>query len=147
MINNAAILFDEENKLDQDINLQFLRKTLEVNVIGTIDFTQRVVNLLKPAGHVINVSSRMGSLQQIKVYNDPSYRISKTALNMFTQLLALKLQDKAIVSSLHPGWVQTDMGGMEADRTPQEAAEDIFNLANSKVETGQFWFKGDKFPW
>jgi hypothetical protein len=39
------------------------------------------------------------------------------------------------------------MGGEDADIDPKEAAEHIFTLANSKVETGQFWFEGKKFPW
>ncbi len=39
------------------------------------------------------------------------------------------------------------MGGEEADIYPEEAAEDIYELAISNPETGQFWFKGEKFPW
>ena len=58
-----------------------------------------------------------------------------------------RINGKITVSSVHPGWVKTDMGGGEALMESAEAAEDIFKLANSKVETGQFWFKGEKFPW
>jgi NAD(P)-dependent dehydrogenase (short-subunit alcohol dehydrogenase family) len=66
---------------------------------------------------------------------------------MLTRIWAMRLEGKITVSSVHPGWVKTDMGGDDADIEPKEAAEDIFKLANSKVETGQFWFKGKKFPW
>jgi len=146
-INNAGIVIEKEVN-QQKINIDYLRQTLEVNLIGTIDFTERVIDLLNDGGHLINISSRAGSLGHTKyTLNYPDYRISKTAINMLTKILALRLKDRAIVSSVHPGWVKTDMGGEEADITPEEAAEDIFKLANSKVETGQFWFKGEKFPW
>jgi NAD(P)-dependent dehydrogenase (short-subunit alcohol dehydrogenase family) len=52
-----------------------------------------------------------------------------------------------IVSSVHPGWVKTDMGGEEAPMTPEEAAAHICTLALSQPESGQFWFKGEKYPW
>ena len=51
------------------------------------------------------------------------------------------------VSSVHPGWVRTDMGGSDATMSPEEAAEYIYKLGISRPETGQFWFKGKKYPW
>jgi NAD(P)-dependent dehydrogenase (short-subunit alcohol dehydrogenase family) len=57
------------------------------------------------------------------------------------------LKDLVTVSSVHPGWVKTDMGGEEADITPEVAAENIFKLAISSPKTGQFWFNGEKMPW
>ena len=147
LINNAGVVYEELNGPVEDIEIEMLRKTLEINLIGTIDFTQRMVSMMNGSGHIVNISSREGSLNQIKVYNDATYRISKVGLNMFTKLLAIRLKDKITVSCVHPGWVKTDMGGPNADIEPEEAAEDIFKLANSKVESGQFWFKGKKFPW
>lgn len=49
---------------------------------------------------------------------------------------------------VHPGRVMTDMGGGEGDMDITESAEYIFDTATrSDIETGQFWFKGNKFPW
>lgn len=130
------------------INIKYLRETLEVNLIGTINFTERIIPLMNLGGHIINISSRAGSLEHVDyTLNYPSYRISKTAINMVTRILAVRLKEKIKVSSIHPGWVKTDMGGDDASMEPKEAAEDIFKLANSDVESGQFWFKGEKFPW
>jgi len=147
LINNAGIVVEDEiNKTNIDI--KYLRETLEVNLIGTINFTERVIPLMYLGGHIINISSAAGSLQGPYRENYPCYRISKVALNMVTRILALRLDEKITVSSVHPGWVKTDMGGEEADMEPEEAAEYIFKLANSNIETGQFWFKGKKFyPW
>lgn len=150
LINNAGALFDEnETTLHPDL----LRKTLEVNLIGTVAFTEILKSHFVQGGHIVNISSTAGSLALADgsashfPRHYPAYKISKTALNMYTRTLAVELEGKAIVSSVHPGWVQTDMGGEEADMTPAEAAEGIFNIAVSKPETGQFWFKREKLPW
>lgn len=145
LINNAAIWSGIED--DPIVHINDLRKVLEVDLIGTIDFAERVISRMNQNGHIINISSSSGSLERTDHSNYPDYKISKAGLNMFTRILALRLKRKATVSSVHPGWVRTDMGGADADMEPTEAAEHIFKLACSKVESGQFWFKGKKFPW
>lgn len=147
LVNNAGAAFDAD---DNAINIEKLRKTLEVNLIGTIDFTEKIIPIINKGGHILNASSSAGSLQRTNESDDdsyPAYRISKTAINMYTRTLAVHLRNKITVSSFHPGWVKTDMGGMDADMTPEEAAGYIFDTAVSKVESGQFWFKGEKFDW
>ena len=149
LINNSGALFDED---DTKVVVEKLRKTLEVNLIGTIDFTERLSETVSRGGHIINISSSAGSLGLAghESHHEgyyPSYKISKAALNMYTRTLALRLKGAITVSSVHPGWVKTDMGGEEAQITPEEAAEAIFKLAISTPETGQFWFNGEKIIW
>ena len=149
LINNAGGLFDEE---ETTVIPEKLRQTLEVNLIGPIDFTERILSEVNIGGHIINVSSTAGSLSLAGHESHfeghyPAYKISKTAVNMYTRTLALRLKDKIAVSSVHPGWVKTDMGGQEADVTPEEAASNIFKLAISNPESGQFWFNGEKLAW
>ncbi len=153
LINNAGVLLDEDWT---SLNPDLLRKTFEVNVIGTAAFTEALKERVAASGgHIVNMSSTAGSLTLESgdgsashfPHHYPAYKISKTALNMYTRTLAMELHGKAIVSSVHPGWVKTDMGGEEADMTPAEAAEGIFTIAVSHPETGQFWFKGDNLPW
>ncbi len=150
-INNAGALFDEE---ETEVVISKLRQTLEVNLIGTIDFTERMLSHINPGGHIINISSTAGSLELAGTgashypYHYPSYKISKAALNMYTRTLAPRLEKKDIVvSSVHPGWVKTDMGGTEAELTPEEAAELIFEFASTHPETGRFWHAGEPVPW
>ncbi len=159
VVNNAGALLDED---ETRVNIEKLRETLEINLIGTIDWTERNILILSDSAHIVNISSSAGSLggkkeTEIEFANSshfpfhyPAYKISKTALNMYTRTLAARFiheKKDIIVSSIHPGWVKTDMGGPEADIEPSEAAEHIYRLAISRPETGQFWFEGKKYPW
>lgn len=142
LVNNAGVLLDDGA---EEIDIQKLRDTLEVNLFGPIKVTQALLPLINKGGVIVSLSSMMGSLAEAGS-DTPAYRISKTALNMFTRTLASRLKD-ITVSSIHPGWVRTDMGGQEAPKAPEKAAEDIFKLATTKHPTGKFWSEGKEYPW
>ena len=169
LINNAGAMFDND---EIQVIVDKLLKTLEVNLIGTIDFTEHIIPEMSPSGHIVSISSSAGSLTDTDMadaktshfpFHYPAYKISKCALNMYTRTLAMRMQhernttgpagapgisaDFITVSSIHPGWVKTAMGGDDATETPEEAAESIYKLAISRPETGQFWFNGKKYPW
>ena len=144
LINNAAISIDSSSKL----SIEALRKTLEVNLIGTIDLTEQLIPFINANGHIINLSSGLGSLTYATSESYPSYRITKVAINMYTRTLAARLAPKQItVSSVDPGWVKTDMGGLSAPRNVIEPASEIFELATSKIESGFFWHQMKKIAW
>lgn len=142
LINNAAMVVESENMVGADS----LRKTLEVNLIGTIDLTQKLLPRVNNNGVIINISSRIASLCRDHSYDYPSYRISKTAINMYTVCLSEhpEIKSKSIkVYSFDPGWVKTDMGGPNAEREPEEPAKEIVELVVSEKESGLF-YKGLK---
>ena len=57
----------------------------------------------------------MGSIADNTSGGSYSYRLSKTALNMAVKNLAHELGSEGFVSvAIHPGWVQTKMGGSMA---------------------------------
>jgi len=144
-INNAGVLLDVD---DTSVDTNKLLNTLQVNLIGAIDLTQKILPIINEGGHIINISSSAGSMTNVHHAEYPSYKISKAGLNMFTSWLAYKLKGKITVSSVHPGRVKTDMGDWEGDMDIDEAVLHIYETATNKnLETGQFWFKGEKFPW
>lgn len=148
LINNAGIYANNE---DTVMKVEYLKKVLEVNLIGTIDLTERLLPFVLDNNKIINISSIAGSITTVgikKNVNYPDYRISKAALNMYTKTLAVRLEGRQImVATIHPGWVKTDMGGKGADFMPRQAAENIYKRIITLKETGQFWFKQDKLPW
>ncbi len=146
LVNNAGISVKSDGA--KFIAIDALRKTLEVNLIGLIDLTERLLPLIPKGGHVINISSGLASLTEKSDAYAPAYSISKTALNMYTRVLAARLRERGVtVSSFDPGWVRTDMGGSGAPRDPKEPAAEIFHLATSNVATGYFWNGTKKRTW
>ncbi len=153
LVNNAGVLLDPD---DERIDPVKLRRTLEINVVGVVDLTERMVPLLERGAHIVNLNSGYGVISKPE-FDDAAcgaYRISKAALNMYTRHLAFRLKPSGIiVSALAPGWTQTDMGYSIAtetekpSRTPAEAAQDIYNLISTTNETGCFWEFGKKIEW
>ena len=144
-IENAVNWPNEEEKGGPIISSSTRRNILEVNLIGTIDLTERLLpaSLIKKGGHIISMGSMAGVITEEVGDYVPSYKISKVGLSMYTRTLAARLKDKNItVSILDPGWVRTDMGGNEAPRSPKEPANEYYELATKKIPTGKFWKEG-----
>ncbi|MNP41852.1 C-factor [compost metagenome] len=61
---------------------------------------------------------------------------------MFTQQLHVYVKERGIqVLSVHPGWMQTDMGGAEAPTNPNQSAEGILDLIEKRTTPeGHFMF-------
>ncbi|HEY9738265.1 MAG TPA: SDR family NAD(P)-dependent oxidoreductase [Trichocoleus sp.] len=116
-----------------------MHEALETNTFGPILLAQAFVPLMQQQGYgrIVNVSSGMGQLEDMGG-GYPAYRISKTALNAVTRVLASELAGTNIkVNSVCPGWVQTDMGSAGAPRTPQQGADNRGVAGNSPKR----WFQ------
>ena len=147
LINNAGILLEKWD--DSEIDIEQLKQTFNVNLFGTIELTEGLISKIAPHGHIINVTSDWGAFSEENFDEfQPHYKMSKTALNMYTKLLSKRLSKHEItVSSIDPGWTQTDMGGEEALRKPKDVAEDIEHLLNATPESGKFWHKREIREW
>jgi len=155
LVNNAGIMIDGESGGGpaaagvMQAKVETLRRTMEVNVFGALRVTQALLPLMSKEGaRIINVSSGMGQLADMNG-GSPGYRMSKTALNALTRILADELKETGIrVDSICPGWVKTDMGGAGATRTPQQGADTIVWLATERdVPTGGFFRDRKPIPW
>jgi NAD(P)-dependent dehydrogenase (short-subunit alcohol dehydrogenase family) len=152
LINNAGTIFDNHSF---GADVKTIRATLEVDLLGVIDITEKLLPFIPAGGHIVNIDSDCGSFSMpIDDETSVGYRISKAALNMYTRTLAFELRVKGIiVSSIDPGWVKTDMGNAVAsetegpDREPEAAAQDIYNVVTNVVESGCFWKFGKKREW
>jgi len=78
-----------------------------------------------------------------------AYRVSKLALNAFTRILARELDGRVCVCAVCPGWVRTRMGGGDADRSVEEGASGILQvaLADGSAPTGAFLRDGRAIDW
>ena len=93
---------------------------------------QQFLPLLEKGEHklILNISSEAGSIADCWRESEFAYSMSKAALNMQSKILQNHLKPRGFkILAVHPGWMRTDMGGADADISPDEAAEGIFNLA------------------
>jgi NAD(P)-dependent dehydrogenase (short-subunit alcohol dehydrogenase family) len=75
-----------------------------------------------------------------------AYRISKTALNALTRVVAAD-ESRIRVNSICPGWVRTDMGGRGAPRPVEQGADTAVWLATAEVPTAGFFRDREPIPW
>jgi NAD(P)-dependent dehydrogenase (short-subunit alcohol dehydrogenase family) len=110
-----------------------------------------------PAGHIVNVSSELGS---ITGHSDPNWKFapvkfiaycaSKAAMNMMTVQLAYELRDTNIkVNSVNPGYTATDLNNNQGPQTIEEGSAEIIRVAliGKDGPSGQFLETGGTIPW
>lgn len=151
LINNAGISLDRYSASLLDLPLEILRATLETNLYGVLRVTQALIPLMRAsdAGRVVNLASGMGQLSDMQA-GAPAYRISKTAVNAVTRILAAELAGSGIkVNSVCPGWCRTDLGGPDAPRTLAEGIDTVIWLATLPDDgpTGGFFRDRKPIPW
>jgi NAD(P)-dependent dehydrogenase (short-subunit alcohol dehydrogenase family) len=151
LVNNAGILIDHIDTRLAELDLEPLRWTLETNLCGALHVTQVVLPLMRRNGYgrIVNMSSGLGQLSDMRA-GTPAYRISKTALNALTRILAAELEGSNIkINSTCPGWVRTDMGGPNATRSVQEGADTAIWLATLPDDgpSGGFFRDRQPIPW
>jgi NAD(P)-dependent dehydrogenase (short-subunit alcohol dehydrogenase family) len=140
LINNAGIIAKGDAP-GLEVDMDTVRETLETNALGPLHLSQILAPLLQRSKHarIVNISSGMGAFSEMEG-DYAAYRISKTALNAVTAILAAELRERVAVNAACPGWVKTDMGGRNADRDVTEGADTPVWLALDAPQrlTGKF---------
>jgi len=134
LINNAGVHLEAEAATLEELDLAdgHLERTLAVNAFGSLRVTQQFLPLLERGRGklILNISSEAGSIADCWRNREFAYCMSKSALNMQSKLLENYLAPRGFhVRAVHPGWMRTDMGGQNADISPDQSAEGIFSLA------------------
>ena len=120
----VAGVMDRQDTRQPPTREQFDRM-MHTNVLGAMQVLPQIAPMLAEAnGTLACISSIMGSLAHTDSGYAALYRISKAALNMVVRCAQADHPQLRIVA-MHPGWVQTDMGGAQAPLTPAQSARDI----------------------
>ncbi|MFK7997295.1 MAG: SDR family oxidoreductase [Granulosicoccus sp.] len=151
LINNAGVTGGGKQpfeSIDCDVWLQ----TLSINTLGPMRVSLALLENLRigSSPRIVSISSEVASM----VHPSRSfyaYSSSKAALNKAMQHLAASLENEGIiVGLLHPGWVQTDMGGVNGKLTVEESVEGLVEVIDSLTmkNNGQFiTWEGVQHPW
>ena len=151
LVNNAGIMIDPKGSRVLNSDIETYRATLETNFFGPLRLVQALVPLMRKHGYgrVVNLSSGQGQLSEMGS-GTPAYRVSKTALNAVTRIVAAETRGSNIlVNSMCPGWVKTDMGGRNAPHTVAQGADTAVWLATlpDGGPTGGFFRDRKPIPW
>ena len=150
LVNNAGVLKGDGDGL-ATLKLADLTKSFEVNSIAPLRVTQALLPALKRSdmAKIVNITSKMGSITDNNSGGYYAYRMSKAALNMFNRSLAAEFPEM-VALVLHPGWVQTQMGGENAPVDVYASAEGLIQvILKSKLgDSGSFMdYTGVHIPW
>jgi NAD(P)-dependent dehydrogenase (short-subunit alcohol dehydrogenase family) len=145
---------------DRESNVQSLgtfdpvewRRIFEINKLAPLMMAEAFVEHVAASQQkkMVVLSSQLGS---IKNNNGGRYfyRASKTALNMEWSCLAKDVEARGIIwLALHPGWVQTDMGGAAATLTIEQSVPAMVKVIDGlkPSDNGRFLqYDGTELPW
>jgi NAD(P)-dependent dehydrogenase (short-subunit alcohol dehydrogenase family) len=153
LINNAGIIGKSgERQTATSMNFSTWAEMFNVNSMGPVRVMQALLPQLKRSkqAKVMNMTSTLGAISQDNpIYY--GYCASKAALNKFMRMAAIELKQEGIAIALvHPGWVQTDMGGAGASITPVASATGIVKVIDKLTldNAGSFWqWDGELHDW
>ena len=148
VINNAGMC----PYLDQLIpDAVSFNSTFEVNVKGVVLFTEPLLERISDSGSVLMISSKMGSIEKCIAFDSVGYRVSKSALNMYTKILANRLPSIKI-AAVHPGYVKTEISEtalLHGRLSPEQSAVNVLSFMESDFKSGIFWDSetDSELPW
>lgn len=150
-INNAGI-YGSGQQLE-DVEEAEWQRVFSVNVIAPLLLTRALLPRLSanPPAKLVYLSSKMGSIADNSGGGTYIYRSSKTALNQVVKSLAIDLAPRSMaVAALHPGWVQTDMGGPNALIDTATSVSGLMAVIDDldQAGSGRFYnYDGQEIPW
>ena len=123
---------------------------MHTNVLAAMRLLPQLSDALAPGARLAVISSIMGSIGGRSSSSGWLYRASKAALNAVLKDMAIVLEGRATCVALHPGWVQTDMGGAGAQLTVERSVADLRATvaALTPADNGRFLnHDGTALPW
>lgn len=155
LILNSGIYPEGAQTGFQDIDIDYFKQTIETNYLGAVYSIRTFLPLLSKAEHpsIIAMGSGAGSISNLQENKRYCYGPSKSALHMLIRTLSFELTPpKWLVAIISPGWVQTDMGGPEADLTITEVIPVLYSTISglTNEQHGKFldrFGKSDSYSW
>ena len=152
LINNAGVFGTSSAQSLQTVSQNDMLSIFNINTVSTLFLCRSLINnVAKSQDKLISIiSSHMGSISNNNRGSGYAYRASKAALNAVMKSFAIDVAEQEIkILMLHPGLVQTDMGGANAPITPSESVSGMRTLIHStnQWQSGEFYdYAGNAIP-
>ena len=150
LVANAGTYGPKDAASEQDA--QSWLETVAINAVAPYLLARALLPAVERAGgKLVAISTRMGSIADNSSGGFLAYRASKSALNMAWRNLALDVRPRGLVAAmLHPGWVQTRMGGPSAPLDPETSVSGMRRVIAGlgPDQSGSFLdYSGAVVPW
>jgi len=149
LIMNAGVYGGSEQELD-DLTRDTVADIVMTNAVAPTQAALELLPLVKQGGTIAMMSSKMGSIDDSSGGTN-LYRLSKVSQNMLARsLFAKHAEPRGIgVLSLHPGWVQTDMGGPNALIDVETSVNGMLDILEAESEPRHAFlaYDGSEVPW
>lgn len=151
-INNAGV-YGPRSAGFGEVTVEDWLPVLQINTIAPLLLTQALIDNFRQGnnGKLVYVTSKMGSIADNTSGASYIYRSSKTALNQVVKSLSADLAGDGLTAVVvHPGWVQTDMGGPSALIDTQTSVSGMISVIDglSVADSGKFFnYDGSPIPW
>ena len=146
---NAGII-GGENQSAASATAEEVIEIMMTNAVGPAHAAKLMLPLLRDGGTLAFTTSRMGSIAESSGGYD-LYRMSKAAQNILARgIFEQEAKQRGIaVLSLHPGWVQTDMGGPAAHLTVDESVAGLADVLEAEQPRAHRFlaYDGSEIPW
>lgn len=141
LIVNAGIFGPDHQNVSQATE-QEIASLFLTNAIAPVRLAEMMLSQVREGGVIAFMSSSTASYTNNDTGDMALYRASKSALNSLARSFAVTtaLPGKRSVLLLHPGWVQTDMGGERAPLTVEESAAGLKDVINATLDKPQCRF-------
>ncbi|EOI5778505.1 SDR family oxidoreductase [Cronobacter malonaticus] len=141
LIVNAGIFGPDHQSVSQATE-QEVASLFLTNAIAPVRLAEMMLSQVREGGVIAFMSSSTASFTNNDTGDMALYRASKSALNSLARSFAVTtaLPGKRSVLLLHPGWVQTDMGGERAPLTVEESAAGLKDVINAALDKPQCRF-------
>ncbi|WP_144095873.1 SDR family NAD(P)-dependent oxidoreductase [Croceicoccus sediminis] len=147
LYNVAGNLGPISGELENPIDWDAWDGSIDVMLKAPFAITKAFLPKMSKGSRVINFSSQLAA-STWPYGGFYVYIATKAGLVALTRAMAIDLKDRGItLISLHPGWVQTDMGGPDAEITTEESVAGITSLVDRlTVEDSGGFFKWNGEP-
>lgn len=152
LILNAGVMSPGSNTLGKLDAADFLR-VLEVNVVAPAICAQALRTHVAASERrtLVGIGSFLGSIGSNSDGGLYSYRSSKAGIHAVMRSLSIDLREEGVTAiAMHPGWVQTDMGGTDAAISTRESVAGMRRVIDGLTpgDSGRLLtYAGEELPW
>ncbi|PRX10912.1 UNVERIFIED_ORG: NAD(P)-dependent dehydrogenase (short-subunit alcohol dehydrogenase family) [Martelella mediterranea] len=129
---NAGTANANQNETIAETTTEEFTRVMITNALSPMRVVEALADLVTPEGTISVMSSGQGSIAGNTRGGHEVYRGSKAALNQYMRSYAIREGETRAMLLIAPGWIQTELGGMDARYTLAESAPKLVDLLLSQ---------------